>query len=150
MLSFLWFPSLINCINCFYWQLSRTTEPKYHRPGCAVPKRLVPPHVRLPFSLRIGSLSLPVFHFEGLFWARGVESTKPRTAIMAFLPCALLCSHVQTALKPDLVAGRENYISLHDSQRFVKYLLYAWHFMAVIAFIFIHKLSCVLFVPLSR
>lgn len=67
-----------------------------------------------------------------------------------FLPCALLGSHVQTALKPDLVAGRENYISLNDTQRFVKYLLCAWHFMAVIAFIFIHKLSCILFFPLSR
>lgn len=88
--------SLIHFISCFYWQLSRTTEPKYHRPGCAVPKRLVPHQVRLPFSLRIGSLPLPVFHVGGLFWARSVRedpgSTKPRAASMAH---PLLCLAVQ-------------------------------------------------------
>lgn len=150
MLSFLWFPSLINCINCFYWQLSRTTEPKDHRPGCAVPKRLMPPHVQLPFSLRIGSLLPMSSTLRAYFGPEAWRAPSPGQPSWHFFPCALLCSHVQTALKPDLVAGRENYISLNDTQRFVKYLLYTWHFMAVIAFIFIHKLSCVLFFPLSR
>lgn len=152
--DFCGFPhSLIHFISCFYWQLSRTTEPKYHRPGCAVPKRLVPHQVRLPFSLWIESLPLPVFHFGGLFWARSMERTlgapSPGQPSWRVLPCALQCSHVKTVLKPDL-AGGETYISLNDTLGFVKYLLCAWHCMAVIAFIFSHKLSYLLFSPFSR
>ena len=32
---------------------------------------------------------------------------------------------MKTSLKPELIAGRENYISLNDTERFVRHLLYA-------------------------
>ena len=82
-----------------------------------------------PFSLVIGFLPLLTFHFGSLFLARRMErileAPSPGQPSQAYPSHAWLCGPVKASLKPELVAGREDYISLNDTERFVGHLLYA-------------------------